>query len=333
VEESLGRRLKHNAPLRSAFGVEAALELQKHHDPCSQLKSSIFLGATCVFKERDSTMAGSTSEKLLLWNHPASPYAQKIRIALREKGLPFTAETPNGLGAGMANATYENFSAGNPRIEVPFLVDGDVKIFDSSIIFGYIEDKWPQPALMPSRTSPADRAEARMIEEMCDTQYEGINWGLGSEINWFKRATGQKAEQMKEQAAHQTKQMLGWLSAKLGNKDWFVGDSFSWADICVIPYLHQSVVFGLGPPTGSSLVKWYNKMMQRPSVSTTLTEFPPDWNTKDGRNVVEALKSGQFKREYRDHRLEWMIKSGGIDIVVEGLKNNNIRFCWPTAKL
>jgi hypothetical protein len=33
-----------------------------------------------------------------------------------------------------------------------------------------------------------------------------------------------------------------------------------------------------------------------------------------------------FKREYRDHRLEWMIRSGGLDVVLEGLKNNNIRF-------
>jgi glutathione S-transferase/RNA polymerase-associated protein len=33
-----------------------------------------------------------------------------------------------------------------------------------------------------------------------------------------------------------------------------------------------------------------------------------------------------FKREYRDHRLEWMIKSGGISVVQDGLDRNNIRF-------
>jgi hypothetical protein len=38
-----------------------------------------------------------------------------------------------------------------------------------------------------------------------------------------------------------------------------------------------------------------------------------------------ALTSG-FKREYRDHRLEWMIRAGGIDVVAQGLSNNNIRF-------
>ncbi|MDZ7669943.1 MAG: hypothetical protein U5Q16_11200 [Gammaproteobacteria bacterium] len=43
----------------------------------------------------------------------------------------------------------------------------------------------------------------------------------------------------------------------------------------------------------------------------------------------EAMEQGQFKREYRDHRLEWMIKSGGIQVVQEGLDKGNIRFIEP----
>jgi glutathione S-transferase/RNA polymerase-associated protein len=42
--------------------------------------------------------------------------------------------------------------------------------------------------------------------------------------------------------------------------------------------------------------------------------------------VDQAVKSGLFKREYRDHRLEWMIRSGGMDVVLEGIQKNNIRF-------
>ena len=41
--------------------------------------------------------------------------------------------------------------------------------------------------------------------------------------------------------------------------------------------------------------------------------------------VREMLERGEFKREYRDHRLEWMIRFGGLD-VVDGLEKNNIRF-------
>lgn len=40
---------------------------------------------------------------------------------------------------------------------------------------------------------------------------------------------------------------------------------------------------------------------------------------------------GPGRREYRDHRLEWMVKSGGVEVVLEGLRRGNIRFAWPDA--
>jgi glutathione S-transferase/RNA polymerase-associated protein len=42
--------------------------------------------------------------------------------------------------------------------------------------------------------------------------------------------------------------------------------------------------------------------------------------------VGEAVKQRLFKREYRDHRLEWMIRSGGLDVVLDGIKADTIRF-------
>ena len=42
--------------------------------------------------------------EILLHEHPLSPYAQKIRILLREKGLAFDYLTPDAIG-----------SAGRPR--------------------------------------------------------------------------------------------------------------------------------------------------------------------------------------------------------------------------
>ena len=36
----------------------------------------------------------------LLYEHPLSPFAQKNKIALREKGVAFDLVTPDGMGAG-----------------------------------------------------------------------------------------------------------------------------------------------------------------------------------------------------------------------------------------
>jgi glutathione S-transferase/RNA polymerase-associated protein len=47
----------------------------------------------------------------------------------------------------------------------------------------------------------------------------------------------------------------------------------------------------------------------------------------DGFQMLpDLVRSGQFVREYRDHRLEWMLRSGGMDIVREGMQRRNIRF-------
>lgn len=38
-----------------------------------------------------------------LYEHPLSSYAQKIKIALREKGVIFTAEVPDSFGTGRSD--------------------------------------------------------------------------------------------------------------------------------------------------------------------------------------------------------------------------------------
>jgi len=253
---------------------------------------------------------------LTLYDHPLSPYAQKVRIALREKGQPFQAALPGGLGAGGAAGEFVD---ANPRAEVPALIDGETRIFDSTIILEYIEDKWPSPPLLPA--SPAERARVRMIEEVMDTHFEAINWGL-SEINWFRRAEGALAETLKASAARQTRGFYAWLTRQLGERPWFNGEAFGWGDLSVVPYVAASAVTG-NPPAGA-LAAWLERALARPSVAETVGEAR-NFNTASS-GVAEAVASGAFKREYRDHRLEWMIKSGGLEVVLKGLEADNIRF-------
>ncbi len=255
---------------------------------------------------------------LTLYDHPLSPYAQKVRIALREKGQAFQTPLPGGLGAGGAAG---DFAAANPRLEVPTLIDGDVRIFDSTIILEYIEDKWPSPPLLPA--SPAERARVRMIEEVMDTHYEAINWAMG-EISWFRRATGALAETLTARAGEQTQGFLAWLERQLGDAAWFNGASFGWGDLCVVPFVAASAAMGFRAPEGGKVAAWLGRALARPSVAESVGEAR-NFN-RDTSGVAEAVASGAFKREYRDHRLEWMIKSGGLEVVLKGLEADNIRF-------
>jgi glutathione S-transferase len=259
---------------------------------------------------------------LRLYDHPFSPYAQKVKIALREKGQPFEAPLPQGIGAG--GATGE-FTKANPRAEVPALIDADVMVFDSTIILEYIEDKWPTPPLLPK--SPHERARVRMIEEVMDTHYEPINWGLG-EVRAFKRATGSLAETIERRAAEQMQGFFRWLEGQLGDRPWFNGEAFGWGDLAVVPYLNGSRGHGHAVPPGTRLAAWMERVNQRPSVAATTEDIVS--MLKSGApgmaDVASLVEQGLFKREYRDHRLEWMIKVGGLEVVTKGLERDNIRF-------
>ncbi|HXL99853.1 MAG TPA: glutathione S-transferase family protein [Rhizomicrobium sp.] len=255
---------------------------------------------------------------VIVYEHPLSPYAQKVKIALDEKGVAYEAKMPVAIGSGQPD---RDFLKSNPRGEVPSLIDGEAAIFDSTIILEYIEDKWPHPPLLPK--SPLARAQARTIEEVMDTSFEPINWGLG-EIKWFKRAAGERARAIEARAAAQARGLYEWLTRELDGREWFGGDAFGWADLSVVPYLNGARGNRIGPDESSALGKWLARANARPSVAKSANAAMAV--AASMTQVHAAIESGMFKREYRDHRLEWMIRSGGLDVVLEGIEKGNIRF-------
>lgn len=101
-----------------------------------------------------------------LYSGPLSLFARKVEIALGEKGLAFEREmVPFSQGEGYA-PKHPAVLAANPKGQVPVLVDGDLTLFDSTIILEYLEDAYPQPPLMPR--DPAARAGCRLLELTAD---------------------------------------------------------------------------------------------------------------------------------------------------------------------
>ncbi len=257
-----------------------------------------------------------------IYDHPLSPYGQKVKIALLEKGIAFETQMPDAIGSGQ---TAGEFASGSPRGEVPLLVHDGFCVFDSTIILEYIEDCWPQPPLLP--TTAADRARVRMLEDAMDTHFEAINWGL-SEVRHFGRAHGAEAQRIFDQAEQQLRGWFDWLNEQLGERSWFNGEAFGWGDLSVLPYLNGAAGFGF-TPSQAALLDWLQRANDRPS-SAEVTEAAAavsfDSEAVSLEAVRDALEQGLFKREYRDHRLEWMVKTAGLEVVAEGLAKDNIRF-------
>ncbi len=255
---------------------------------------------------------------LKLYEHPLSAYAMKVKMALYAKGLDFEASVPEGLSLGK---TAGEFVEANPRAEVPTLIDGDFQVFDSTIILEYLEDKWPEPKLLPD--TPAERARVRMIEDLMDTQYEPNNWGT-MEVTRFRRASGALAERLvafghANIVRHQT-----WLDRQLEGRLWFNGVGFGWGDIAVAPYLNRSAGYGYLPKPGSRLADWFERVNLEPPVARVTEQLKQTMAALPDLGAL--LEAGQIKRQYRDHRLEWMIAGGGLSVVKEGIEKDNIRF-------
>jgi glutathione S-transferase len=101
-----------------------------------------------------------------LYSGPLSLFSRKVEIALREKGVAFEREmVPFTQAAGYA-PKHPAVLAANPKGQVPVLVDGDLTLFDSTLIFEYLEDAYPSPPLYPKGAKA--RARCRLLELTAD---------------------------------------------------------------------------------------------------------------------------------------------------------------------
>lgn len=254
---------------------------------------------------------------MILYENPISPYAQKVKIALHEKGLDFESRVP----ALLAGAPDEEFLRTSPRREVPTLVDGEVALFDSTIILEYLEESYPEPRLLPAL--PADRARVRLVEDVCDTSLEAILWGV-AEVRFFGRGRGDLAGQLLARAAEQLQGAYRYLERQLGERPYFDGEEFGRGDLSVLPHLAAAANYGLGPAADSKLMAWLARAMSRLSVQKTIEAVKAALSSLP--DLPALLESGAFARQYRDHRLDWMMRSGGAQIVIDGAARKNIRF-------
>lgn len=246
---------------------------------------------------------------------PLSPYAQKVKLALLEKGIAFSTELPD------LDAPDAALLAKTPRLEVPVLVDGELSIFQSSIILQYIEERWPEPALLPS--APAERARVRVLEEICGTAYDAVNWGV-SEVLVFKRAQGDQAELILARAREQVSGLNARLERELSERVWFNGDACGFGDIVVYPFVNGAAALGNKPLAGSKLEAWLKAMRSRPSAARIKADIVA--TLPQYLNRPQDIASGKTRRQYRDHRVDWMLRSGGLEIVLAGIAANDIRF-------
>ena len=105
-----------------------------------------------------------------LYSGPLSLFSRKVEIALGEKGLAFEREMVAFTQERGYQPKHPDVLAANPKGQVPVLMDGDITLFDSTLIFEYLEEAYPAPPLLPPMGPGGAKARARcrMMELRAD---------------------------------------------------------------------------------------------------------------------------------------------------------------------
>lgn len=86
-----------------------------------------------------------------------SPFAARVRLALRLKGLDYEMLPPPG-----GSTRSPDYLAINPIGKLPVLVTGDgLTVPESEVIIDYLEQRFPDPPLIPA--DPARRVQMGLI--------------------------------------------------------------------------------------------------------------------------------------------------------------------------
>ncbi len=167
-----------------------------------------------------------------------SPYARKVLVALAIKGVEHEIDP---IVPFYGNAQFSQVS---PLRRIPVLIDGDLVLNDSTAIAEYIDERWPEPPLMPR--SPADRARARWLEEFADTR-------LGDLIIWrlffakLVRPRVYKREPDIDAIAHVTRHLLpealDWIETQAPASDFLFGHVCI-ADISYAGFFRNALLAG-----------------------------------------------------------------------------------------
>jgi len=253
---------------------------------------------------------------IVLYDDVFSPYARKVRIALYEKGIPFER-----IRALHGDCNRTDFVHVNPRAEVPALVDGDLAIYDSTIICEYLEDNYPSPNLYPA--TPGLRARCRLIEELADTRLDAAAYA----VSVIEFGRGESHQGMHEAASRDFRRLYAELEKLLGSQNYFCGE-FSLADIAVYPHVVTAGFLGYAADSYEhrALLGWIERLADRPSI------------VRDSADVMETLQRLQaekkpafdpYRVQWRSDRLEWVMKNGFTDWFVEEARAG--RVFYPLA--
>jgi glutathione S-transferase len=199
---------------------------------------------------------------LTLYHDVPSSNSDRVKIALAEKGLAWDGVT---VSLAKKDQKRPEHLRRNPYGKIPVIDDDGKILFESCIINEYLDEKYPNPPLMPK--DPFLRGRGRILVDYALNYLHEPYWTLRGEM--LKKESERNAA-VTDEKRRTLRKLLEYLEDALGDKPCFLGD-FSLTDIAVIPRFLRMEAYGAMPaPTLPKLSQWLQRMKQRTSVQAIL---------------------------------------------------------------
>jgi len=243
-----------------------------------------------------------------LYHSVNSVCAQKVRVALAEKGLEYESHLMT-LRGDQFEPAYMKL---NPNGVVPTLIHDGRPLIESSVILYYLEEAFPSPPLMPRE--PHRRAQVRLVNKLIDEYVHNsctILTFATAFRPWFAGLSGEEIERrlskspLKKRTEYKRDVALHGLDSKFAREalehheklialieqaggGWLAGPDFSLADIAALPYVLRLDLLRLSRlwDARPGVAAWYKRVLDRPAVKKEIL----DRMTSDDHAPFEKLK-------------------------------------------
>jgi len=210
---------------------------------------------------------------LQLYTYYRSQASFRVRIALNLKGLK---HDDTFLHLEHGDQFAEQYRAVNPQMVVPTLIDGETRLFQSLAILEYLEEKYPEPPLLP--TDIAARAWVR-------------GFALINIADAHPLIVPRIRHYLLDELKLSEEQMVGWIRHWLGaglaameallaehreSRRFCHGEGPTIADIGVVTQVTPAKTFGVDLAPYKRVVRVYDSCMAIPAFADAHPAKQPD---------------------------------------------------------
>lgn len=200
-----------------------------------------------------------TMERAYPWGSMRSTFSSKTKVVLEEKGLAYRVER---VKIGDIWKKTPEVLEKNPLGKVPWIDDDETRVYDSTVINEYLEERYPAPHLLPQ--DPLQRARVRALENYGDEIVLAgpipLIW-----MPWWSKQEQRNHEDMARGREILRSRVMPFMEKTLQGREYVGGETFSLADA---PYMAVAMVLqvdGMPLDDFQAFAAYLERLRQRPS--------------------------------------------------------------------